>query len=65
MRVKIHDIEWDTDGKSAKRLGLPSEIILEGVTQELLDEDGDGDLADLISDQYGFCTKTFFYTVLN
>jgi hypothetical protein len=65
MKIKIHDIQWDTDGKSAKKLGLPKEIILEGVTQELLDEDGDGDLADLVSSKYGFCVNNFYYTVIN
>ena len=64
MMIKVHDIEWDTDGELPEKFGLPSEVILEGIPEELLTEDGDGSLADRLSDEHGFCVKNFYYTIL-
>lgn len=50
MRIKIYDIEWDTDGED---VDLPSEIIVE------TDNDDPEYLSDLITDEYGFCHKGF------
>ncbi len=50
MKVKIKDILWDTDGEDAGNLGLPDEVKLELVGDETID-----DVADILSDKYGFC----------
>ena len=57
VKVKVWDIEWDTDGENVPE--LPSEIML-----ELEDLDGlgvnDQDVADELSDRYGFCVNSFY-----
>ena len=64
MKIKIHDIEWDTDGELPEKFGLPTEVILDCITEAQLTEDEDAALADHLSDEYGFCVKNFYYTVL-
>lgn len=53
----IYDIEWDTDGVDQNEYNLPSRMLLEC-------EDAD-DIADALSDTYGFCVETFNYDNLN
>lgn len=59
MNVKcvITNIDWDTDGEEIKE--LPA-----NVTLELEDLDGlgvsDEDVADELSDRYGFCVNSFY-----
>lgn len=51
-KVFISNIEWDTDGVDVPE--LPNNILLE------LDKDYDAnDIADILSDKYGFCVKSF------
>lgn len=46
---KVTDIDWDTDGE---KIDLPSEVeIKEYVPEE--------DIADALSDMYGFCVNNF------
>lgn len=47
-RIKFTNIVWDTDGES---VDLPTETILA--------VDADADLADALSDEYGFCVFSF------
>ena len=57
VKVKVWDIDWDTDGENVPE--LPSETML-----ELEDLDGlgvnDQDVADELSDRYGFCVNSFY-----
>ena len=57
VKVKVWDIDWDTDGENVPE--LPSETML-----ELEDIDGlgvdDQDVADELSDRYGFCVNSFY-----
>jgi hypothetical protein len=59
MKIKcvITEIDWDTDGEEIE--GLPA-----NVTLELEDLDGlgvsDEDVADELSDRYGFCVNSFY-----
>ena len=57
IKVKVWDIDWDTDGENVPE--LPSETIL-----EIEDIDGlgvdDQDVADELSDRYGFCVNSFY-----
>lgn len=54
IKVKVWDIDWDTDVENVPE--LPSETML-----ELEDIDGlgvdDQDVADELSDRYGFCVN--------
>ena len=59
MKIKcvITNIDWDTDGEVIEH--LPA-----NVTLELEDLDGlgvsDEDVADELSDRYGFCVNSFY-----
>lgn len=57
IKVKVWDIDWDTDVENVPE--LPSETML-----ELEDIDGlgvdDQDVADELSDRYGFCVNSFY-----
>lgn len=52
VKIYITDINWDTDGESKEELGLPDVVV---VTDDI-DED---DIADMLSDEYGFCVNSF------
>lgn len=52
VKIYITDIDWDTDGESKEELGLPDVVV---VTDDI-DED---DIADMLSDEYGFCVNSF------
>ena len=55
MTIKVTDIIWDTDGEA---IDLPSEVdITDGI------EPGSDEIADWLSDKYGFCVEGFNYEV--
>lgn len=56
MKVRISDIDWDTDGVPAEDLGLKKEI-----EADIPDEEGDlPDLvSDWLSDTFGYCVFGF------
>ena len=51
--AKTISVEWDTDGMDEEELDLPGEVEVPGY----VDED---DIADYISDIYGFCVKSWY-----
>ncbi|MEE3358212.1 MAG: hypothetical protein VZR31_09010 [Lachnospiraceae bacterium] len=53
ITVRTVGVEWDTDGMDEEELDLPSEV---EVPSELDDED----VADYLSDTYGFCVKGWY-----
>lgn len=57
VKIYITDIDWDTDGKSKEELGLPDVVV---VTDDI-DED---EIADMLSDDYGFCVNSFSIEVV-
>lgn len=61
IKAKVRGIDWDTDGASAKRLGLPKNAEVELTESEYKDiVDGDPDIiADKLSDQYGYCVNGY------
>lgn len=61
MKIKVHDIEYDTDGRD---VDLPSEIILDGISEDDLTEDGSSNIAEKISELTGECVITFHYTTI-
>ena len=59
-KIKIWNIVWDTNGKDIGN--LPEEVIIDDLPQEELEDlTGwlNGDLADELSDRYGFCVESF------
>ena len=58
-RVKIWDIDWDTDGEDIPE--LPKEITLQ-LPEDKVDED---EISDYLSDTYGFCHNGFEFEVLD
>lgn len=53
ITVRTVSVEWDTDGMDEEELDLPSEVEIPG---ELDDED----VTDWLSDNYGFCIKSWY-----
>jgi hypothetical protein len=53
VTVRTVRVEWDTDGMDEEELDLPSEVEIPG---ELDDED----VTDWLSDNYGFCLKSWY-----
>ena len=57
--ILVREIQWDTDGVPASKLGLPKRIVIpeEETTSEMLKAvRGDSEaIADYLSDRYGFC----------
>lgn len=68
-KIKITDIIWDTDGQVVDN--LPTEVIiddlLENEMKELIDNIGyyDDDLANELSDRYGWCVESFIADVID
>ena len=48
MKVKVN---WDTDGRSTKELGLPEVVDMPTLSEE--------NIADYLSDEYGYCVESF------
>lgn len=48
MKVRVN---WDTDGISAKELGLPEVVDMPTLNG--------GNIADYLSDEYGYCVESF------
>lgn len=48
MKVRVN---WDTDGRSAKELGLPEVVDMPTLNEE--------NIADYLSDEYGYCVESF------
>jgi hypothetical protein len=55
---KVSNITWDTDGLSAESLGLPKKIDKLDVWA---DSFYDADIAEALSDEYGWCVSSYQY----
>lgn len=68
-KIRVWDITWDTDGISID--DLPEEVIIDDLPEdemkELCDNIGyyDDDLANELSDRYGWCVETFNAEVID
>ncbi len=62
MEIKVKNIKWDTDGMSAKKLGLPKNVTFSVSDEEYKEilEDMDA-LTDKLSDEYGFCVESYTF----
>lgn len=65
--IHVFDIDWDTydedSGKTLdpKELGLPNEVIICNLTEEMYHDiiDDEEGIADHLSDMYGWCIGSF------
>ena len=59
-KILVSNIIWDVDDEAEKD-DLPDSVIIENPTQDMLDNlSGYSDqIADYLSDQYGFCVQAF------
>ena len=57
MKVRAFNIDWDTDGK---KIDLPDECVVE------LDDDQDPheDLAEVLSEKYGWCVNICEFEII-
>jgi len=60
MKVKcvITNIDWDTDGEKIKE--LPKDVTFEMDYDDEYGAELDQEVADELSDRYGFCVNTFY-----
>lgn len=64
MRIKIRNIDWDVDDINDRK-GLPKNVTLELDDERDFDKsDPDECLADMLSDEYGFCVNNFDYEIV-
>ena len=62
--VKCTEIQWDTDGDKSLLKRLPKEVML--TTDDYCESDClDDELADMLSDECGFCLFGFNYEIIN
>ena len=57
MKIKFTDIDWDKGGEEVE---LPEEATIEVEDEEDIEER----LADILSDEYGWCVNSFNYKIL-
>lgn len=64
MTVKCTEIQWDTDGdkKLLKKLPKNATLTIEDYCEG---DDLDEKIADMLSDEYGFCLFGFNYEIIN
>jgi len=53
MEIRVSSIDWDTDGQE---VDLPTELVVDTAAEGI--EDPDTEIADWLSDKYGFCVKS-------
>jgi len=67
MKIKVTNIVWDTDGEI---VDLPKEVIIDDIPEEDIRELAkdigyyDDDVANYLSDRYGWCLETFNMEVI-
>ena len=71
MKIRFYDIEWDvTDSANTVEeekyilSTLPTEVIVDNPDDELIDaycSGWDDELADYLSDEYGYCLNSFMF----
>lgn len=60
MKILATNIRWDTDGEYQDELDLPTSVELD-VPDDI---DPTYELADILSDEYGFCVEGFSWMKL-
>ena len=64
VTVDITNINWDTDGYSVKKLGLPTELLsIDVLVEDPNDnEEIEHEICEGLSDTYGWCVNDFNWT---
>ena len=61
-KLYVYDIDWDIDDEYDDNSDLPTEVVIDDLPQEELEDLSgwlNGDLADELSDRYGFLVNSF------
>ena len=61
-KLYVYDIDWDIDDEYDDNSDLPTEVVIDDLPQEELEDLSgwlNGDLADELSDRYGFMVNSF------
>ena len=61
-KICVWDIDWDIDDEYDNNIDLPTEVIIDDLPQEELEDLSgwmNGDLADELSDRYGYLVNSF------
>lgn len=61
MKIKITDIVWDVDDDDD--VELPTEIVY-NCDDNVSEKDIDDSIADLVSDDYGYCIDSLDYELI-
>lgn len=64
IKVKCTEIQWDTDEDREILETLPKDVTLT-IEDYCEGDDLDDIIADMLSDEYGFCLFGFNYKILN
>ena len=64
MTVKCTEIQWDTDGDKRLLKKLPKNVFIT-IEDYCEGDDLDDIIADMLSDEYGFCLFGFNYEIIN
>lgn len=64
ITVKCIEIQWDTDGDKRLLKKLPKNVTLT-IDDYFEGDDLDDVIADMLSDEYGFCLFGFNYEIIN
>lgn len=64
ITVKCTEIWWDTDGDKRLLKKLPKNVTLT-IEDYCEGDDLDDTIADMLSDEYGFCLFGFNYEIIN
>lgn len=65
LKIKVFNIDWDTDGDKEQFDILPQEVIMELEVTDDADEDEVCDyIEEKLSDDYGYCHFGFEYDIL-
>lgn len=64
ITVKCTEIQWDTDGDKKLLKKLPKNVTIT-IEDYCEGDDLDDIIADMLSDEYGFCLFGFNYEIIN
>jgi hypothetical protein len=59
MSIRVTDIVWDTDGDG---VDLPTEMVVDTAAEGI--EDPDTEIADWLSNKFGWCVNGFQYEAI-
>ena len=68
-KILVTGINWDVDEGDIKELGLPEEVMIDNPSPEMIEDvEEEGycdDVAEYLSDEYGWCVCGFTAEVVN